>query len=62
MADTRATGTAGAPSRNAGNRKATRTAKATTMPIRARNPRHRATATITTANAAASAISGQPRS
>ena len=49
----------GAPSRSAGSRNTTSTANATTMPTSARSPRHRATATTTTANAAARAISGQ---
>ena len=59
---TSATGTAGAPSRNAGSRKTTSTTKATTIPTRARSPRQRATATMTIANTAARAISGQVRS
>jgi hypothetical protein len=56
------TGTAGAPSRSAGNRNTIRTANATTMPMSARSPRQRATATTTTANVAARIASGHDRS
>ena len=47
---TRDTGIADAPSRSAGSRNTTSTPNATTMPISARSPRHRATATTTRAN------------
>ena len=57
-----ATGIADAPSRRAGSRNTTSTRNATTMPISARSPRQPATATITTANTAARAISGHVRS
>jgi hypothetical protein len=53
---------AAVPSRRAGNMNTTSTANATTMPIRARNPRHRATATTTTANVTASPTNGHVRS
>jgi hypothetical protein len=59
---TNATGMAAAPSRKAGSMNTTSTPNATTMPISARNPRHRATATTTAAKAMASPINGHDRS
>ena len=64
MADdaTSATGNAGAPSRRAGSMKTASTMKAIPIPTSARNPRQRATATMTIANTTASMASGQARS